>query len=151
MNKINIYALIALAISMLCSMNVSAQYPGWQQGADYEIDIVMDVENHQYEGELTVMYHNNSHDNLDYVYWHSFFNAFQPGSMMDIRSRTIEDPDMRVRDRISSLPSEEWGWIKPHVMSMNGMPCIIEEDGTIIIAKLPSVLKPGVKCIFKLS
>ena len=142
---------IVILIVGLYSNSVLAQYPGWQQGADYDINIVMDVENHQYEGELTVMYYNNSPDNLEYVYWHSFFNAFQPGSMMDVRSRTIEDPDSRVGDRISTLPSDEWGWIKPHVMTMNGMPCTIEEDGTIIIAKLPATLKPGVKCMFKLT
>ena len=31
------------------------------------------------------------------------FNAFQPGSEMDVRSRTIADPDGRVGDRISKL------------------------------------------------
>ena len=34
------------------------------------------------------------------MYYHLYFNAFQPGSMMDVRSRTIEDPDRRVLDRI---------------------------------------------------
>ena len=31
--------------------------------------------------------------------------------MMDVRSRTIEDPDRRVGSRIVELPEDEWGWI----------------------------------------
>ena len=84
-----------------------AQYQGWQQEANYDIDIVMDVENHTYKGELSVMYTNNSPDDLNKVFWHAFFNAFQPGSMMDVRSRNIADPASRVGDRIFHLPKDE--------------------------------------------
>ena len=54
----------------------------------------------------------NSPDELNQVFYHLYFNAFQPGSMMDIRSRTIADPAPRVGDRISKLSKSEEGWIR---------------------------------------
>ena len=75
----------------------------WQQEIAYTMDIKVDAEAHQYTGTQQVVYTNNSPDVITKVYYHLFFNAFQPGSMMDVRSLTIADPDRRVRDRISKL------------------------------------------------
>ena len=55
-------------------------------------------------------YFNNSKDTIDKVYFHLYFNAFQPGSMMDVRSRSLPDPDRRVMDRISKLNKKEIGF-----------------------------------------
>ena len=93
------FTLFIVATSSL----VVAQYPGWQQSADYTISIDVDVEKHQYYGDMTIIYTNNSPDDLNKIFLHAFFNAFQPGSMMDIRSNNIEDPDSRVGSRISEL------------------------------------------------
>ena len=82
-----------------------AQYPGWQQEANYTMEIVLDAANHQYDGTMQVAYTNNSPESLDKVFWHLFFNAFQPGSMMDVRSRTISDPDRRVGSRLLNCPT----------------------------------------------
>ena len=41
---------------------------------------------HQYSGSMKVVLRNNSPESLDKAYFHLFFNAFQPGSMMDVRS-----------------------------------------------------------------
>ena len=84
------------------------------------------------------------------VFWHAFFNAFQPGSMMDVRSRNIADPDSRVGDRIFHLPEKSGGKIQPITLTMNGLPCRMTVDGTIIEAKLPSALRPGVTCKFNM-
>ena len=105
-NKLFLSIMFVLA---LVSSNLYAQYPGWQQEADYTMSIDLDVENHRYDGSMTVMYTNNSPDDLNKIFLHAFFNAFQPGSMMDVRSRNIEDPDRRVDPVISELPTEEWG------------------------------------------
>ena len=86
---------------------LSAQHPGWQH-VNYEMEIVLDTANHQYDGTMRVVYTNKSPETLDKVFWHLFFNAFQPESMMDVRSRTISDPDRRVGSRIVSLPEDEW-------------------------------------------
>ncbi|MGK0427549.1 MAG: hypothetical protein ACJAUR_001662, partial [Ulvibacter sp.] len=75
----------------------------WQQKVEYKMDIDMDVTSYQYKGKQELTYTNNSPDTLNRVFYHLYFNAFQPGSEMDIRSRTIQDPDRRVKDRISKL------------------------------------------------
>ncbi|MBM72254.1 MAG: peptidase M1 [Crocinitomicaceae bacterium] len=144
----SIHIAITFVFSVILSTSIQAQYPGWQQEADYTMTVDMDVEKHQYKGSMSVMYTNNSPDNLDKIFLHAFFNAFQPGSMMDVRSRNIEDPDRRVGSRIFELTANEVGWIKPSTLTMNGMPCQVEVDGTIIVAKLPAPLRAGVTCKF---
>lgn len=100
--------LLGLAAWTVSSTSI-AQYPGWQQHADYAMTVVLDTSKHQYSGTMAVTYINKSPETLDKVFWHLFFNAFQPGSMMDVRSRTISDPDRRVGSRIAELPEDEWG------------------------------------------
>ena len=84
----------------------------WQQAIKYEMEIDMDVETNRYQGVQKVKYTNNSPDDLNQVFYHLYFNAFQPESMMDVRSRTIADPDGRVRDRIFNLNENEVGYQK---------------------------------------
>ena len=80
-----------------------AQETYWQQAVDYKMEIDFDAESHQFYGYQSINYTNNSPDTLNKVFYHLFFNAFQPGSMMDVRSRNIMDPDKRVGERISKL------------------------------------------------
>jgi hypothetical protein len=89
----------------------------WQQHVDYSMEIDMNVKTYQYKGKQSLVYTNNSPDVLTKVYYHLYFNAFQPGSEMDMRSRSIADPDGRVGDRISKLQPDEIGYI--NVSSLN--------------------------------
>ena len=84
------------------------------------MDIDMDVKTFQYKGQQTLVYTNNSPDDLKNVYYHLYFNAFQPNSQMDVRSRNIQDPDGRVRDRISKLSPSEIGYIKVKSLKQDG-------------------------------
>ncbi|MFB0942046.1 MAG: M1 family peptidase, partial [Patiriisocius sp.] len=52
----------------------------WQQHVDYTMTIDVDEKNNQYSGRQTLVYTNNSPDVLDKVFYHLYFNAFQPGS-----------------------------------------------------------------------
>ena len=67
------------------------------------MDVVVDTEKAQYTGQQTLRYTNNSPDTLSRVFYHLYFNAFQPGSEMDVRSQNIADPDRRVGNRIGAL------------------------------------------------
>ncbi|MBT7529367.1 MAG: M1 family peptidase, partial [Flavobacteriaceae bacterium] len=84
----------------------------WQQHVSYKMVIDVDAENRSYSGTQELVYTNNSSDTISRVFYHLYFNAFQPNSQMDVRSRNIQDPDRRVRDRISKLKPEEIGFIK---------------------------------------
>ena len=85
---------LILVFLFIPSFNVQAQY--WQQHAEYYMDFNMDVSDFSFNGEQELVYTNNSPDTITKVYYHLFFNAFRPGSQMDVRSRTIRDPDRRV-------------------------------------------------------
>jgi hypothetical protein len=86
--------LYSLIIGVLIPFSVAAQNTSyWQQHVSYKMDIDMDVKSYQYKGKQTLTYTNNSPDVLKKVYYHLYFNAFQPGSEMDIRLQNIQDPD----------------------------------------------------------
>ena len=100
---------LAVVLGVLTGPIALGQYPGWQQQVSYDMNVVVDTATHQYQGDMKVVYTNKSPETLDKVFWHLFFNAFQPGSMMDVRSRSISDPDRRVGSRIVELSEDEWG------------------------------------------
>src|SRR6476620_6499996 len=109
------------AIFILVSMNLLAQSGYWQQQVKYTMDIDMDVQTNQYTGKQKLEYTNNSPDTLKRVFFHLYWNAFQPNSMMDERSRRqgsislrkdrngndLVDWDPRVKDRILNLKQDE--------------------------------------------
>ena len=136
------------AAFLLVSLTTWSQYPGYQQAADYTMTIVMDTTLHQYHGEMEVILENNSPDALDRAFFHLFFNAFQPGSMMDIRSQSIVDPDSRVGNRIGELPKEEWGWIQVENLTVNGKSVQFNHDGTLLDIVLNEPIRSGKKATF---
>ena len=98
---------------VFCGLEIGAQRSGasnyWQQHVDYKIEVDVNVEIAQYEGIQRVVYTNNSPDRLVRVFFHLYFNAFQPGSEMDVHSRNIADPDSRVMGRIEKWEKKEQG------------------------------------------
>ena len=122
----------------------------WQQHVDYKMEIDMDVNTYRYEGKQTLVYTNNSPDVLDRVFYHLYFNAFQPGSEMDVRSRSIIDPDSRVMDRISKLSPNEIGYINVNSLRQNGIGVNHETVGTVLEVDLNTPIKPGEKVIFEM-
>ncbi len=120
----------------------------WQQHVDYKMEIDMNVNTYQYNGKQTLVYTNNSPDVLNKVFYHLYFNAFQPGSEMDIRSRTILDPDRRVKERISRLKPNEIGYIKVNSLFQDGKAISYETVGTILEVKLAQPIQPGASVTF---
>ncbi len=122
----------------------------WQQHVDYTMNVDMNAEEHQFQGEQTLVYTNNSPDTLERVFYHLYFNAFQPGSMMDIRSRTIADPDGRVRDRIAHLSEDEIGYQKIRSLKQDGESLNYEVAGTILEVTLNEPIMPGESSTFEM-
>lgn len=92
----------------------------WQLRVKYNISVELDDRRHQFSGIQKIIVYNESPDTLHELFFHLYYNAFQPGSMMDIRSRTIADPDRRVGDRISKLKPDEIGYHKIQSLKING-------------------------------
>ena len=127
---------------LLAGSTLFAQADRWQQRISYLMNIDMDVSKHQYQGAQKVVYSNNSPDTLYQVFWHLYFNAFKPGSMMDVRSRNIADPDRRVGSRIAALKPEEQGFIKVKTLKMNGKDQVFETNETILEVNLSQPILP---------
>lgn len=131
----------------------------WQQKVKYTMDIDMDVVTNRFTGKQQLVYTNNSPDTLDKVFYHLYFNAFQPNSMMDVRSRELgkgkgrrgADWDPRVRDRILHLTPEEIGYQKINALAMNGVPQPFEVRETILEVKLKKPILPGSSVTFTMA
>jgi hypothetical protein len=123
----------------------------WQQRAEYVMEVDMNTENHRYTGSQSLKYYNNSPDTLHKVFYHLYFNAFQPNSAMDMRSRTIQDPDRRVGDRISKLADDEIGFLRISNLKMNGKDQPNKEVGTILEVSLTDPIMPNSSVTFDLN
>jgi hypothetical protein len=144
MRKITILVLLAIAFQS------QAQSDRWQQSAKYTMEVEIDVEKHQFSGNQTLVYDNNSPDTLRRVFYHLYLNAFQPGSMMDVRSRSLPDPDRRVKDRISKLKMDEIGYQKVNSLTQNGKSVKYEVVGTILEVMLPEPIMPNSSATFQM-
>ncbi len=153
----------ALLLCMALSSMVFGQRKGyWQQDVKYTMDIDVNEKDFQYDGAMTLVYGNNSGQSLSKVYFHLYFNAFQPGSMMDHRLTSISDPDARMvknigtkekpvlESRISKLTPDQIGYQKISSIKVNGMPATFKVDGTILEVNLPKAIADGSKTTFEL-
>jgi len=160
--KFKISAILCLCV-VLFSSEINAQkdvitYKSdgfWQQQADYTMDIDMDVNTYQFKGKQNIKYTNNSPDVLDRVYYHLYFNAFQPDSEMNARLTSVRDPDGRmtentgtkenpvIESRISNLKDNEIGYIKVNTLKQNGKSLKYEIEGTVMIVDLSTPITPG--------
>jgi hypothetical protein len=140
---------LTLALVLL-SLYCHGQENYWQQAVDYKMDIDFEVQNHTFTGNQELTYTNNSPDTLFNVYYHLYFNAFQPNSMMDVRSRNLPDPDRRVMDRISKLTDEEIGYLKVGSLTQDGQKLGYKVEATILEVKLEKPILPGSSTVFKM-
>ncbi|MFT5891756.1 MAG: hypothetical protein ACI9Y7_001863 [Dokdonia sp.] len=139
-------AVCAFSIGNTAAQNTSY----WQQHVDYNMEIDMNVNNYQYDGKQELTYTNNSPDTLTHVFYHLYFNAFQPGSEMDVRSRTIADSDRRVGDRISKLTPDEIGFMKVNSLKQDGKNLSYAVAGTVLEVTLATPILPGQKTTFNM-
>jgi hypothetical protein len=122
---------ILLGLAFGYSFAQNAGY--WQQEVHYKMQVKLNDADHQFDGHTDLTYTNNSSDTLREIFFHLYFNAFQPGSDMDIRSLWIDDPDPRVTDRISKLTPEQYGQQHIQRLTLNGKKIDAQqEQGTIV-------------------
>ena len=147
-------AFIFIAIIAFVS-GVSAQADRWQQRIDYKINATLDVATNIVKGTEDIVYTNNSTDTLRKVYFHLYWNAFQPNSSMDVRSRelgkntmtsrrgdVIKDWDARVTDRIQKLTPTEIGYQRVSQILIGGKQQKLIEHETILEVQLTNPIAP---------
>ncbi len=134
---------------------LSAQSSDWQQHVDYTMDVQMDVKTYQYTGTQKLVYTNNSPDELSRIFYHLYYNAFQPGSEMDIRLQNIKDPDKRMmvdgKSRIASLSESEMGYLHTESLTQDGQPVSFTEEGTILVVDLAKPIPSGGKTTLEMT
>lgn len=138
-------------------------YPYWQQHVNYTMDIDMDVQQYTYSGTQILVYTNNSPDVLDRVFYHMYFNAFQPGSEMDAKLITVPDPDRRmvvktgllgslgVKSRIAELKPDEIGYMHVVSLTQDGEKVQFSEEGTILEVTLNKAIQPGESTVLEMN
>ena len=149
--------LIVLAVSLI-STSTLAQPDRWQQRIKYTMDINMDVNTNRFSGKQKIEYTNNSPDTLSRMFIHLYWNAFQPNSMMDARSRELgkkiigadrQDWDGRVKDRILKLKENEIGYQRVKALKINGVLQNLIEHETILEVKLSKPILPKQKVMME--
>lgn len=143
--------------AIICQQSpVTAQTNRWQQRVKYTMSVDVDATTNRFTGKQKLEYANNSDDKLDKVFYHLYWNAFQPNSSMDVRSRELgkivindrQDWDARVKDRIANLKEDEIGYQKIISLKMNGVPQPFEYHETILQVNLTKPVLPNTKVVF---
>lgn len=115
----------------------------WQQEVAYQMDVRLDAESHTLDAFQEMVFYNQSPDTLDRLFIHLYFNAFQPESRMDVRTRSLPDPDPRVGNRIEQLTEAEQGIHRVRSLTREGNPLEWTIDGTLMMVPLDDPLLPG--------
>jgi hypothetical protein len=147
--------IILLIATFIGSISVTEAQDKWQQRVKYKMDVLLDATTNMLKGKQSIEYTNNSPDTLYVLFYHMYWNAFQPNSMMDVRSRELgkiaidgrTDWDYRVADRISKLKPDETGYQKIITLKMNGRVQETELRETILKVKLDKPIPPKAKVI----
>ena len=152
MKKLNLF----LVLTFYFSSFTFSQPDRWQQRVKYTMNVDVDVTTNRFTGTQKLEYTNNSPDILNKVFYHLYWNAFQPNSMMDVRSRELgkilingkPDWDSRVTDRISKLQPGEIGYQKIISLKMNGVPQPFKYHETVLEVNLTMLILPKSKVVF---
>jgi len=115
----------------------------WQQAVDYKMEVDMEVETFQYSGKQELLYTNNSPDSLKKVFYHLYYNAFQPGSEMAVRIKNGKDKNTRFKVDIDSLTPLEIGYLKVSNLQQEGIALKYDLSETILEVELSQPLGPG--------
>jgi len=164
MNKFFYFFIFIAAVFLLSVQTAFTQSEHWQQRVKYVMDINMDVNTNRLTGRQKLEYINNSPDTLREVFYHLYWNAFQPNSMMDNRSREAGkisysrnkdaadrlDWDARITDRILYLKPDEIGYQKVLSLKMNGVPQAYKVEETVLHVKLSKPILPKSSVLFEM-
>ena len=123
----------------------------WQQAVDYKMNVEMNVEDYTYTGEQQLTYTNNSPETLHKVFYHLYFNAFQPGSEMAARVNNGKDKNTRFNVNIDSINYNQQGYLKVYNLKQDGKSIQSVLSGTILEVTLIEPIKPGNSTIFSLN
>lgn len=137
---------ILLTLSLVFGMVAAQQNAYYQQYVQYKMDVDVDATNFTYAGKQTITYTNNSPDELKVIYFHLYWNAFKPNSMMDQRVQSQgKSGDSRLQvngiSRLASIPKDQEGAQNIHWIKQNGKNIKFDIQETIMKVYLDKPVK----------
>jgi hypothetical protein len=139
---------VILILVGFLSTSISAQY--WQQEVDYTMSVRLDTETAIYKGTQKLIYTNNSPETLKKIFYHLYFNAFQPESDMAIRLKNGGDKNRRFEISLDTLSADQSGYLKVSNLKQDGKPVQTKESGTILEVTLNEPLTSGQSTVLEL-
>ncbi len=140
--KIFFRVLFLAFLTFSCSNKVDGN---WQQHVSYTMVIDVDAEDRSYSGTQKLVYTNNSPDTISRVFYHLYFNAFKPGSEMQLRASGVNDDDRKISKKILSLEKKDFGDVRVLELLQDGVFLDLKDQETILEAILKTPLLPGEK------
>lgn len=113
----------------------------WQQDVHYKIAVTLNPDEHTLTGTETLIYKNNSPDNLSFVWFHLYPNAYK-----DNNSVYAHESMQAGSSRFALAGEKERGYIQIDTIRVGNQNlewCFKENDETEMKVMLPTPLKPG--------
>ena len=129
--------------------HVDSQY--WQQSVDYTMSVTLDEKTSNYSGKQKLIYKNNSPETLHKVFYHLYFNAFQPGSEMAVQLKNSPDKNTRFDVSLDSITEDQQGFLKVENLTQDGTLVKTIDSETILEVILNKPIEPGESSVFELS
>ncbi len=125
----------------------------WQNRADYDIVAYLDEDKRNLKGSETITYHNNSPDDLDYIWLQLDENQQSTVKKADYQFSSTLPKSLNAQQlKTSDLPVKDngYGVSLEKVTDAGGNPLKYTVNKTMMRIDLPEVLKKGEKFIFKI-
>lgn len=139
------YLLKSLLLSvflLFLTQSLKAEAPSERfQGLVQSIDVVINDNTYTYFGTATTTFVNATGDTLRQLFYHAYFNAFQPGSAMDAYAE--QNGDVKITSWIAALQSHQMGRLTIDSGRVNNQSAHITPTGTIIRIDPEHPIAPG--------
>jgi len=134
---------ILVTIVCFTTVSVFAQKPYWQQQVNYKINIALDDKNHSLKGWEELEYINNSPDQLDFIWFHLWENAYKNDNTAFAKQLIRDKKGM---NRLRKF--KDRGYIDSLEFTVDGVKANIEADPEnidVVKLMLPKPLPAGGK------
>jgi len=130
-----------LIFTLFLSINTYA----WQQHIAYRIQATLNDSSKTIDGTAELMYLNNSPFVLEKLYFHLYPNAYQPGSYLDSKHRSMHYFWM------ADLKENDAGYCNVnHIEEAGAQPMHYDVDNTLMTVLLNHPLNPGDSLVLKI-
>ena len=137
-NRFLFFLFFNLCIGTLFSQAEQREY--FQQKTDYKIDVSLNDSLHTLSGNISIKYHNNSPDTLNFIYIHLWANAYSSLETKFAKQRAQTEKDFQFSSK------DERGYIVTSdffVDSLLAQTSYYNNDKEICKLSLPSPLLPN--------